>query len=718
MNILNLKIQSRQIIPAVVNVKQYSNNTYVLNYTLDSDSYETVDLTQLDAYAITSINGLIDETRLTKSTDAQGHMVLTWNVMSFSTVEIGHVEYQIVFKDSGGVVWYSLKAMMIVSETIDADDHIVANYPSLLRQWEDWMAGVQSEVYQYLKDYTSGVFKQVFTADSGWVAGGIGYKLTLDATNRNLLHVWRENANGSFEQVVTGITCANDKIIIETLTPFKGFIMIATLNDHTVTAEVQEMYERSFENATIAAEARRDIETVAGADYQQVYNAVVNIDQKVASAATSATNASNAATTAQTTATALTTFLNTKETLTAPAIDATLSVSGAAADAKVVGKVSEKIEMLLADDVEYKINASDYGYKKGSSATVSSVDSNSITFVGNGGYAGIKYNTKVLPNTEYILRYDLKVNTGSASFDICDGLETTQIKGTNTVNNRDYKQYMVKFNSLAYNDIAIRFYGIASGDSVTVQNIKLIAVDNSKYINTDIIDFPFIGYLNYANGNITFNDATQWASTDYININAKLVIFNLFEFHNDSANVHLAMASFFDENYNIIEVVTENRHANAPAEMIIEIPSNAKYARFCKRTSGYSYTPYVTLITPVKDIIINNSIRLDNLEKEEVADGVNFKHFGYINKINLIGDSITQGVGVDIPENNSYAGILRKMFYIENDKAFNYGFESFSPLVELTTVTSKMVEQVSTGGFLEHGMVQNVLVVINIHPQQ
>lgn len=247
MNILNLKIQSRQIIPAVVNVKQYSNNSYVLNYTLDSDTYETVDLTQLDAYAITSINGLIDETRLTKSTDAQGHMVLTWNVMSFSTVEIGHVEYQIVFKDSSGVVWYSLKAMMIVSETIDADDHIVANYPSLLRQWEDWMAGVQSEVYQYLKDYTSGVFKQVFTADSGWVAGGIGYKLTLDATNRNLLHVWRENADGSFEQVVTGIAYANDQIIIEALTPFKGFIMISTLNDHTVTAEVQEMYDRTIQ---------------------------------------------------------------------------------------------------------------------------------------------------------------------------------------------------------------------------------------------------------------------------------------------------------------------------------------------------------------------------------------------------------------------------------------------------------------------------------------
>ena len=39
------------------------------------------------------------------------------------------------------------------------------------------------------------------------------------------------------------------------------------------------------------------------------------------------------------------------------------------------------------------------------------------------------------------------------------------------------------------------------------------------------------------------------------------------------------------------------------------------------------------------------------------------------------------------------------MFYIENDKKLNYGFESFSPLSEMTTVKSKMVEYVSMSGF-------------------
>lgn len=46
---------------------------------------------------------------------------------------------------------------------------------------------------------------------------------------------------------------------------------------------------------------------------------------------------------ADTTATALTTFLETKETLTAPAVDSTLSVSGAAADAKVTGTIVDEL---------------------------------------------------------------------------------------------------------------------------------------------------------------------------------------------------------------------------------------------------------------------------------------------------------------------------------------------------------------------------------------
>ena len=57
------------------------------------------------------------------------------------------------------------------------------------------------------------------------------------------------------------------------------------------------------------------------------------------------TAAATSAQAADTTATALTTFLETKETLTAPAVDSTLSVSGAAADAKVTGDYIHNVKL-------------------------------------------------------------------------------------------------------------------------------------------------------------------------------------------------------------------------------------------------------------------------------------------------------------------------------------------------------------------------------------
>lgn len=55
-------------------------------------------------------------------------------------------------------------------------------------------------------------------------------------------------------------------------------------------------------------------------------------------AGANATNAASSASAAQTTASTLTEFLNTKATLTAPAVDAGLSVTGAAADANITGQ--------------------------------------------------------------------------------------------------------------------------------------------------------------------------------------------------------------------------------------------------------------------------------------------------------------------------------------------------------------------------------------------
>lgn len=224
---MNLKIQSRQILPAVINLKQYSNDTYRLQFTLDTTDYDSVNLATLIPYAITSINDVIDETMLTKSFDESGNLVLTWDVMNFSTSQIGHVDYQIMFKDTDHAVWYSLKAMMIVSETIDADDHITANYPSLLRQWENYMNTVREDVERIVQEYAQGITRISFTTESDWVAGGVGYKLTLETDAPNVVNVYHGLGDDTFETVIVGVEVGTDSVTIESFEKFDGFVAVS-----------------------------------------------------------------------------------------------------------------------------------------------------------------------------------------------------------------------------------------------------------------------------------------------------------------------------------------------------------------------------------------------------------------------------------------------------------------------------------------------------------
>lgn len=78
---------------------------------------------------------------------------------------------------------------------------------------------------------------------------------------------------------------------------------------------------------------------------QKAVNAANTATIKEASATASATSAAGSATSATNTANALVTFLETKETLTAPAVDPTLTINNAAADAKVTGKLRSDVDI-------------------------------------------------------------------------------------------------------------------------------------------------------------------------------------------------------------------------------------------------------------------------------------------------------------------------------------------------------------------------------------
>lgn len=140
---ISIKISNRELNPAVVNFFQFENETTTLNFTLDSYMYGEVDLRNYTAYAITSINGDIDMTELVKTYDAtEDKLNLTWDVQEYSLRQEGAITYQIVFKEDikdgeNTAVFYSYKGIMINRGSIDGDNHITANYPTILKQWID-----------------------------------------------------------------------------------------------------------------------------------------------------------------------------------------------------------------------------------------------------------------------------------------------------------------------------------------------------------------------------------------------------------------------------------------------------------------------------------------------------------------------------------------------------------------------------------------------------
>lgn len=141
---MKLTVSNRQIKPAVVSVFQNENDTTVLKFTLDNYIHDdVVDLRNYKAYAVTSLNGLVDMTELTSTYDEESdELTLEWNVQEFSLREAGAIQYQIVFKENADDgentgVYYTYKAILMNRISINADDHITANFPTILKQWLD-----------------------------------------------------------------------------------------------------------------------------------------------------------------------------------------------------------------------------------------------------------------------------------------------------------------------------------------------------------------------------------------------------------------------------------------------------------------------------------------------------------------------------------------------------------------------------------------------------
>ena len=147
---VDIILSAKQMKPAVVHTNQFEDGVYKLRFTIDNymQNDGKLDLRNFKAYAVTSIMGHIDITEIPYTVSGQS-MILTWDVTSWTLKEDGVIQYQIRFSESaedGTAVWYSYKGILVNRLSIPADDHVSANYPTLLKQWIDRMQQLSSVI--------------------------------------------------------------------------------------------------------------------------------------------------------------------------------------------------------------------------------------------------------------------------------------------------------------------------------------------------------------------------------------------------------------------------------------------------------------------------------------------------------------------------------------------------------------------------------------------
>jgi hypothetical protein len=61
---IKLTLKNKQLYPAAINLRQFSNNTDIIKFEMPDYMYETTDLSTMDCYAVCDMSGKIDEVKL------------------------------------------------------------------------------------------------------------------------------------------------------------------------------------------------------------------------------------------------------------------------------------------------------------------------------------------------------------------------------------------------------------------------------------------------------------------------------------------------------------------------------------------------------------------------------------------------------------------------------------------------------------------------------
>lgn len=217
---------ARQIKPYVVNLFSNNNNVDRLEFQMENYNQGNVDLSTLDAYAICYGNeflGGLDEVKLESEVTADGKLKIYWDLTLMTLTDPQTIQYQIVFKSNEGQVWTSHNAIIFANGSLTADEEIVAQYPTILKQMEtrievkteEATQGAVEEITGTVADTVNNAMDQINNIAGNFDAGVIyipfGEHIPVEMRIYNRLYYQytnAENTKGRFEDYMGNVLVA------------------------------------------------------------------------------------------------------------------------------------------------------------------------------------------------------------------------------------------------------------------------------------------------------------------------------------------------------------------------------------------------------------------------------------------------------------------------------------------------------------------------------
>ena len=217
---------ARQISPAVVNLFQANNNVDSLEFQIENYNQDNVDLSTLDPYVIChgqEFVGGLDEVKLTSEVTSDGILRVYWDLTIMTLANPQTISAQLVFKNNEGDVWTSYKFILFCNESLTADEEIVAQYPTILKQMEtrietktdEATQGAVEDIKNVVSDGVNDALEQVnqmaqaFDASVVYIPYGEHIPVEQRVTNRLYYQYTNgEHTQGRFEDYMGNVLVA------------------------------------------------------------------------------------------------------------------------------------------------------------------------------------------------------------------------------------------------------------------------------------------------------------------------------------------------------------------------------------------------------------------------------------------------------------------------------------------------------------------------------